>query len=172
MLRRKGRFIRRLRALADYVSLPNACMLTFTADAVRHLDLMVTHLKREEIESLEIQKGKRCVTQLYQYCVHIHNVLKLQPLFPEYFDPGQPDWFRALMRTKFEFDKAEIIRRIESACMFRLEHRKRKTTEEGERQNVSYFTSRLLLFFVLYTYRFPQTLLFILTADNVLIILF
>ena len=32
-------------------------------------------------------------------------------------------------RLKWDFDRAEIVRRIESACMFRLEHRKRKAVE-------------------------------------------
>jgi len=100
-------------------------------DAETHLDQMLLSVKESEFTEMDSPKGMHCVIQLFRYCAYIQRILQLQKVFPEYFDPGQPDWFRTLMRLKLDFDRCDINRRLELACMCHLEHRKRKTTSEG-----------------------------------------
>ena len=129
ILRRKGKFLRRLRALINRVSLPNSAMLTFTSDCKLHLKSVITGLDINSFDDMTL--GKVCIVQLFKYCRHVQRVLELQDHFPEYFYPGQPDWFRKVMRLKEDFDKSDISSRIESHCKIRLEERKHNITKEG-----------------------------------------
>lgn len=46
-------------------------MLSFCPEAEKNLDEVMDNISEEEISSLDVAKGKRCVAQLYYYCAHI-----------------------------------------------------------------------------------------------------
>ncbi len=130
ILRRKGRLLRRLRALISNSRLPNPSSLKFTPDCATHLAELVKGVSEEDFEDLS--RGKHCIVQLFHYCRHLKRAFDLQELFPEYFDPGQPGWFRILLKLRSNFDHADLRRRIESKCKFRLEEHKRIYARDGK----------------------------------------
>lgn len=131
VLRRKGRFLRRMRALIQNSSLPNPSQFVFTEDTVLHLQRMMEGLNDKDFESMTI--GKTAALQLFHFCQHVKIAHDLQDRFPEYFDPGQPTWFRSLMRLRDEYDRSDIRRRIESKCKFRIEVHRRESTRRGKK---------------------------------------
>lgn len=46
-------------------------MLSFCPEAEKHLDEVINGVSAEDISSLDLEKGKRCVVQLFYYCAHI-----------------------------------------------------------------------------------------------------
>jgi hypothetical protein len=129
IIRRKGRFLRRLRALVSNTCLPNPSKFNFSADCLTHLELVVTGIKTSDFD--EMTMGKKSVLQLLEYCRCIHRAYQLQDLFPEYFDPGQSAWFRYLMNLRQAYDRSDLHRRIQSKCKFRLESQRREYSKEG-----------------------------------------
>lgn len=49
-------------------------MLSFCPEAEKHLEKVMDGVSEEEISSLDVEKGKRCIVQLYYYCAHIRYV--------------------------------------------------------------------------------------------------
>eukprot|EP01038_Epipyxis_sp_PR26KG_P005550 gene5550-7671_t len=118
-LRRKGRLMRRLRAFMANVSLPNPCKVVFTEDCVHHLTNFHNHFN-DTSEFDEITLGKKCILQLYRYCINVFKVYRLQNFFPEYFDTSQPDWFRRVMKLKNEYDHVNIQHKTNNECKLHL----------------------------------------------------
>jgi hypothetical protein len=95
VLRRKGKFLRRLRALIAHVSLPNPSRLVFSEDCLLHLNLTVDGIDESFFDNMS--RGKEGIVQMFRFCKHIKRVYEIQSIFPDYFDPGLPDWFRNMM---------------------------------------------------------------------------
>lgn len=98
ILRRKSRFLRRLRALISNTCLPNPSKFAFSADCKKALQAVVEGVKEADFD--EVSVGKYAILKLLEYCRCIHRASQLQDLFPEYFDPGQSAWFRYLMNIR------------------------------------------------------------------------
>lgn len=98
ILRRKCRFLRRLRALVQNTSLPNPSKLVFTPDCIVQLEEVVKGITPMDFNEVEL--GKDCILKLLEYCKCLYRAYQLQDLFPEYFDPGQSAWFRYLMNIR------------------------------------------------------------------------
>ena len=45
---------------------------------------------------------------------------ELQNLFPQYFDPLQPGWFRLLLSMKRNYEKAKIEHLVRIHCAMKL----------------------------------------------------
>jgi hypothetical protein len=131
ILRRKGRFLRRLRALIKNSMLPNPSRIRLSKDSINHLHAIKDQLSEEQFHFMK--RGKTCVMQLFKYLLCVMQVFDLQTLFPEYFEPGLPFWFRNLMRIREQFDRADIRRRIESKANARIEEVKRMHSREGKK---------------------------------------
>lgn len=98
ILRRKSRFLRRLRALIANSCLPNPSKFNFSADCLKALQFVVEGVHESDFDEVEI--GKYALFKLLEYCRCIFRAYQLQNLFPEYFDPGQSAWFRYLMNIR------------------------------------------------------------------------
>jgi hypothetical protein len=98
ILRRKSRFLRRLRALVANTCLPDPSKFNFTADCLEHLKCVVEGIEESDFD--EVKVGKYCILKLLEYCRCIYRAYQLQDMFPEYFDPGQSAWFRYLMNIR------------------------------------------------------------------------
>lgn len=98
ILRRKSRFLRRLRALVANTCLPNPSKFNFTPDCVIHLEEVIKGISPSDFNEMGI--GKYCILKLLEYCRCLHRAYELQDMFPEYFDPGQSAWFRYLMNIR------------------------------------------------------------------------
>ena len=99
ILRRKSRFLRRLRALVANSCLPNPSKFNFTVDALCQLQAVVDSITPADFEDVAV--GQHCLLKLLQYCRCLHRAHQLQDLFPEYFDPGLSAWFRYLMNIRY-----------------------------------------------------------------------
>lgn len=131
ILRRKGRFLRRLRALIKNSLLPNPSRIFMTKDCETHVHAIRDHINLDDFQ--DIKKARHCLTQLYSYISNVIRAYDLQTLFPEYFEPGLPFWFRNMMRIREAYDRADINRRIESKAHSRIEEVKRMHTREGKK---------------------------------------
>jgi hypothetical protein len=131
ILRRKGRFLRRLRSLIKNSLLPNPSRIVMTKDCEIHVHAIRDHVKLEDFR--DIKKAQHCLTQLYIYISNVIRAYDLQNLFPEYFEPGLPFWFRNMMKIREAFDRADITRRIESKAHSRIEEVKRIHCREGKK---------------------------------------
>lgn len=149
ILRRKGRFLRRLRSLIQNTCLPNPSKIVMSDDTQQHLQAIhegikidevilqlsqqQTRLNQQQVEADYYQKIAHAVRQLHAYLMHVYIAFTLQDLFPEYFEPGLPSWFRTLMKAKESHDRADIQKRINSQAAKRIEDVKRIHAREGKR---------------------------------------
>lgn len=131
ILRRKGRFLRRLRSLVKNSQLPNPSKIVMSADCNIHLHAILEHTKIEDLD--DVVRGQYALKHLYTYLTSITKAYDLQDMFPEYFEPGLPFWFRYLMRIREDYDRADINRRIESKAHARIEEVKRTHAREGKK---------------------------------------
>jgi hypothetical protein len=99
ILRRKSRFLRRLRALVSNTCLPDPSKFNFTSDCLEHLKSVVEGVKEADFDEVKI--GQYCILKLLVYCRCVYRAYELQDMFPEYFDPGQSAWFRYLMNIRY-----------------------------------------------------------------------
>jgi hypothetical protein len=98
ILRRKSRFLRRLRALVQNTCLPNPSKLVFTPECLIQLEEVVNGITPADFNEVEV--GKYCILKLLEYCRCLYRAHQLQDMFPEYFDPGQSAWFRYLLNIR------------------------------------------------------------------------
>ena len=98
ILRRKSRFLRRLRALISNTCLPNPTKFLLSPDCASHLLSIVTYVHESDLA--EVTRGRYGLLKLLEYIRCVYRAYELQDLFPEYFDPGQSAWFRSLMNIR------------------------------------------------------------------------
>ncbi len=131
-LLRKGRLLRRLKALARRITLPDPAPLCFIDDCVTHLRAMqqcgVTVL---EFKAMTL--GRKAAAQLYRIVMNFARAHELQSLFPEYFSPGHPDWFRRLLHLRRVYEEAEMARLVEVSCERRLEELRVEIVKAGHK---------------------------------------
>jgi hypothetical protein len=174
VFRRKGRLLRRLRALIRFVSTPNPGKITLTESTLAHLQLLFSvkerivyelmamnftyhfsHNARAGAASVSSQKegtlfdaggvadfqhnvtvlehpAYRAGVHLLSYSLNLYRIYHYQHLFPEYFEPSLPAWFRSLMILKQDFDKKEYDRRINQQAQKRLLEMKTLHTRLGK----------------------------------------
>jgi hypothetical protein len=142
VLRRKGRFLRRLRALIQNSCLPNPSKIVLSADCRIHLKAIHDDMKLSDLlqskkqdEKSGVAKETHCLSQLYSYLVNVYVASDLQELFPEYFEPGLPTWFRSLMKLREDNDRAALEQRTESTANHRIEDVKKIHAREGKKYN-------------------------------------
>lgn len=131
VLRRKGRFLRRMRALIQNSCLPNPTKIVMSDDCKAHLKAFYENIKIDYFQNLG--KAQHCVEQLFLYVTNVYVAFGLQSLFPEYFEPGLPSWFRALMRIREQYDRAEMMRKLETNANRRIEDVKKMHAKEGKK---------------------------------------
>jgi len=131
ILRRKGRYLRRLRALVANTCLPNPSRLSMTDDCKCHISAICNNIEEDDFAALG--RAKKCATQLLKYCKNIYRAYVLQEHFPEYFKPGFPFWFRKIMRTREIYDRSQINYLIEVSANRRIDEVKTIHSREGKK---------------------------------------
>jgi hypothetical protein len=130
-LRRKGKFLRRLRSLARQAKLPDARRFDFSDDCVAHLKILCENT--QESIFYPMRKGRRAIVTIFRYTAALQRVQELQHHFPEYFQPGQPNWYRRLVSLRLKYEQAEIGALIEIGCESRLEELRQEIIKAGKK---------------------------------------
>jgi len=131
ILRRKGRYLRRLRSLVANSCLPNPSRLEMTIECEIHISAIYSNIVEDDFGMLT--RGKKCAVQLLGYCKNIYHAYTLQKYFPEYFEPGLPFWFRKIMRIRDLLDRSHVAHLIETSSTDRIEEIKRIHSREGKK---------------------------------------
>jgi len=92
VLKRKARFIRRLRSLARLIRIPNPGPFRFTKSCAEHLQKLLSTIDTKSFSTL--RQGKYCCMQLLKLIQNIRIIYDLQGSFPDYFSASLPTWFR------------------------------------------------------------------------------
>lgn len=141
ILRRKCRFVRRLRSLIACLSPPDARQLPFNANCKTHLKSLVKNIKESDFDNMKM--GKHAMVQLYRFCVAIHRASELQEYFPEFFKKSLPNWFKQQMILKGACEKARVFRMIAIACSEQVTVHREEYSKKGMRwKAVSVATTR------------------------------
>ena len=140
---------RRLRAFVDNSSEPCPAPMELTLEAESHLSALTQSLVPTDFDELE--RGRECAVKLLEYCQKVYRAYKLQSMFPEYFEVGQPTWLRSLMNQRELLDRADLKRRIETKSKQRLESQRTAYTKEGTVvYPLSYLSSSLSILYPIY----------------------
>ena len=131
-LRRKGRFLRRLRALVEYVNFPGPCMLTFSKSCQIHLDEVRKHVREGDFEGMEDKPKGICINLLH-YIMHMKTAFDLQSEFPDYFVPTTPNWYRLTLSKQMEYRRSEAAYLIAVAAREKIDTIRDEYKREGRR---------------------------------------
>ena len=131
-LRRKGKFLRRLRALVTYVDFPGPCMLSFTQNCQTHMDEVCKHVKDENFEGMD-EKPKELCIKLVRFIKNMKQAFDLQSEFPDYFEPQTPNWYRMTLQRQMECRKAESAHLIALAAKHKIDEIREEYKREGRR---------------------------------------
>lgn len=127
LLRRKGRFLRRLKALARMVQSPNANPFEFSDECVEHLNSVCdAKISPKAFDSM--LKGKHFCKQILYFLNSARDVYAIQDDYMDYFSPTNPTWFRKLItqRRDYEVAEAKVITAEKCVVDIRDERDKRK----------------------------------------------
>eukprot|EP01041_Mallomonas_annulata_P001315 gene1315-2533_t len=129
LLRRKGKFLRRLRSLSVSVKSPDASRLRFIGDCLTHLTFLVKNIEEKHFE--HIGKGQRAALKLLQFVVNLKRAHDLQYLFSEYFEVVEPHWLRQILELCKEFQKTDVTHRILVSSLNRLQEEETRHISQG-----------------------------------------
>lgn len=128
-LRRKGKLLRKLRALVGQAHIPDPRPLVFTTECMVHVNITVVGVAESDFGQMKL--GRKCIVAMFKYIQCIQRIHQLQPAFPEYFSPGQPRWFRKIVQLRTSYDTSIARFRIENQCQIRLFQIRRELIQQG-----------------------------------------
>eukprot|EP01035_Chromulina_nebulosa_P017772 gene17772-23375_t len=136
VLRRKGRLLRRIRALARSLKAANPLRLSLSSDCLSHLKAMsefdiLNYLSKQVISSNMSELSIQCVEKMYRYCLYIYRVHSLQNYFPEYFIFALPAWFRKMQSLKFQYEQVNLQLQYLSICQQSIDKKRRACLSNG-----------------------------------------
>jgi hypothetical protein len=129
LLRRKGRFIRRVRDLSRTVNIPNPTRLKFNEKCRAHLDCL-NDLTEADFD--QVKHARFGILKLFRFTFHMMRIHKLQDMFPEYFDATQPAWFYTVSTLKNTYELHRLNFMTETRCMHKINENKERTIKEGK----------------------------------------
>ena len=132
LLRRKGRYLRRLRAIVNHCTPPAPRRLYFTDDTLQHMSEVVRKVREEQFKSMDA-KNKATILHLYRFIENIHFAYKLQEEFSDYFIASTPNWYRMLSVLEFEHQKLECNKRVFTYAMRAVEEAKVDYNKRGKK---------------------------------------
>lgn len=132
ILRRKGKFLRRLRALVGYINFPGPCALPFSRTCQIHLDEVREHIHEHHFFGMEDKPRQTCET-LLRYIKHMKTAFDFQSEFPEYFVPATPNWYRLCLRYQYAYRRAEAHHNIALAAKQRIDDIREEYKTNGRR---------------------------------------
>ncbi len=109
ILKRKGRFLRRVRGFAASIKHPHPFHFTFSANTVQAMNEVVDNVKEEIFSAMKT--GQKASIQLYRFVLHAKEVYELQNAFPDYYSSGIPLYFKELLLAA-ESKEADTIKKI------------------------------------------------------------
>jgi hypothetical protein len=133
LVRRRGRLLRRLRSLVRFVKRPNPQQIVLSNSCASHLENIFTANIISEASFDGMTTGRGCMLKLLGFCRAMKIVHELQPIFPDYFLPSNPDWFRQLINLKRDSLRAEMYHRTQSAGKTRIEEIREEFRRRGKK---------------------------------------
>lgn len=130
LLRRKGKFLRRVRMLAAHIQTPDATQLPFSASCIEHLKATMAYVRMEKFKMMD---GGKAVVQFYKFVKGMKIAYDMQHLFPDHFGPSRPAWFRRLLKYRLHYENMNVEHRIASNCTQHLEAQKVMRMGGGEK---------------------------------------
>jgi len=106
ILRRKGRFLRKLRAMTEFISIPSPRAITFSEDCVMHITGIQEHIQESHFLTMD-RRNRETMWTFLRFIKSLKTAYDFQAEFPEYFIPGQPNWFRLLVKAQREYQVKE-----------------------------------------------------------------
>lgn len=133
LLLRKGKFLRRIRGLARHIKEPNPFRLALSKACIAHVKDVDEHMSEADFDDIPHPKVRSCAKKLLRYVQCMKRVQELQHLFPQYFNPSQPGWFRLLLGMKRGYEKARIEHMTLIACEDKLNAMRDAYMRDGKR---------------------------------------
>ena len=131
LLRRKGRFLRRIRQLVDYISIPSPRKLVFDDVCLKHLNIVQRRLNPIKLNVLD-KRSKKILMHFYNYIINVKISFDLQSEFPEYFIPVQPNWFRLSLRYQLAYQNALATQSVNNYVKIKIDAIREKYKEKGK----------------------------------------
>ena len=131
ILKRKGRFLRRVRGFAASIKHPHPFHFTFSANTVQAMNEVVEQVKEEMFSAMKT--GQKASIQLYRFVLHAKEVYDLQNAFPDYYSSGVPLYFKELLLAA-ESKEADTVKKILfENCLPHLQMMLSKYIAEGKK---------------------------------------
>lgn len=109
ILKRKGRFLRRVRGFAASIKHPFPFHFIFSSNTVKAMNEVVDNVKEEIFSAMKT--GQKASIQLYRFVLHAKEVYDLQNAFPDYYSSGIPLYFKELLLAA-ESREADLVKKI------------------------------------------------------------
>jgi hypothetical protein len=133
LLLRKSKFLRRVRGLARHIKEPNPFRLVLTDTCKKHCAEIDANMTEDDFNFIADERVRNCVKKLFRYVQCMKRAEELQNLFPAYFDPPQPGWFRLLCSMKRNLEKARIEHKTRMSCERHLIRMRNTYLAEGKK---------------------------------------
>jgi hypothetical protein len=104
LLKRKARFLRRVRGLLKLIQLPNALPLRFSPEALQMMTVVKETIRPRHFNGIEL--GSVCILKLLEYVGNLRSAFLVQDNFPEYFSMSLPQWFKRVIRMNMAYERA------------------------------------------------------------------
>jgi hypothetical protein len=131
ILKRKGRFLRRLRGFAASIKHPHPFPFVFSPSTVQAMTEVVENVKVDIFSAMTT--GQKASIQLYRFVLHAKDVFDLQNIFPDYYHTGLPLYFTELMLTA-ERREEDMIKKIQfEHCLLQLRMMLEKYVADGKK---------------------------------------
>jgi hypothetical protein len=139
VLRRKGRLLRRIRALVKSISIPNPVALRFSKNCIDHLlsidAIIVSSLdsQNDSLYHLKSSYAVECIQRLSLYCRYMIRIQQLQQYFPDYFKFSHENWFRTMLSYQHTIKKLGLELNSENVCLRELETKRHNCLFNGKK---------------------------------------
>lgn len=130
LLRRKGKYLRRIRAIINHLSPPGPRRLEFSTSCLRHLEA-VRKIRVAVFDHLN-PKDRQTMIHFYKYIVNIKTAYDMQIEFPEYFVPVMPQWYKNLNSAERAHQDAQNERRVQKYVASAVDEIRKKYVDEGK----------------------------------------
>jgi hypothetical protein len=130
LLRRKGKFLRRMRSIINYLSPPGPRRLVFTKSCLKHMSA-VCKIRVQALDVLS-PKDKQTMLHFHSYIVNIKTAYDMQEEFPTYFIPVQPQWYKNLIAAERLHQDALNEKRVQKYIGIAIDEIRKRFVAEGK----------------------------------------
>ena len=131
-IKRKAKLLRRLRAIAKHIAVPNPQTLDLSDSTISHLDSVIKSVEVSDFNDVVNEKARTCAVRLFQYLRCIRTAHKLQFQFPEYFNSTEPSWFKKFLMLKEKEQRTFFDFKGAANSELEVSRIKKEVTDAGE----------------------------------------